>query len=140
MKKFLFLIAGIMLLAACNNNDYKPLYNISITGDADGQVDVSFPDGKFAIDGATNLAFSYGNVDSTVTFSNQADFSVEQGIRSANKDVCRFANDVKALDDSISATSAGGTYELVIDAKFYDPITGTEIHTHKVLSNRENEL
>ncbi len=129
-----------MLLAACNNNDYKPLYNISITGDADGQVDVSFPDGKFAIDGATNLVFSYGNADSTVIFSNQADFSVEQGIRSANKDVCRFANDVKALDDSISATSAGGTYELVIDARFYDPVTGTEIHTHKVLSNRENEL
>lgn len=140
MKKFLLLIAGIMLLAACNKTDYKPLYNISITGDADGQVDVSFPDGKFAIDGATNLAFSYGNADSTVTFSNQPDLTVEQGIKSADKNVCRFANDVKAIDDSISATSAGGTYRLVIDARFYDPVTGTEVHTHKVLSNRENEL
>lgn len=137
MKKFLLLIAGIMLLAACD--EYKPLYDISITGDADGMVDVSFPDGYFAVDGATNLAFSYGNADSTVTFSNQPDFSVEQGIRSADKNVYRFSYSVKELDSAISVTSAGGTYRLVVDARFYDPITETEIHTHKVLSNRENE-
>ena len=137
MKKFLLFIAGIMLLAACD--EYKPLYDISITGDADGMVDVSFPDGYFVVDGATNLSFNYGNADSTVTFSNLPDLTIEQGIRSADKKVCRFSKDVKNFDAAISATSAGGTYKLVIDARFYDPITETEIHTHKVLSNRENE-
>lgn len=137
MKKFLLLIAGIMLLAACD--EYKPLYDISITGDADGMVDVSFPDVYFVIDGTADLSFDYGNIDSTFTFSSLPDLTVEQGIKSADKNVRRFSNDVKAIDDSISATSAGGTYKLVIDARFYDPITETEIHTHKVLSNRENE-
>lgn len=125
-----------MLLAACDPKEYKPLYNINVVGEADGQVDVVFPDGKFAVDGATNLSFTYGN-DTTVVFSKVGDFSVEQGIKSADKEVQRFANDVQGLDESISATSAGGTYYLVVDARYYDPITGTEIHTRKVLTNRE---
>lgn len=124
------------MLAACSS--YKPIYHITVTGDADGDVSVTFPDGKFFVNGTTDLEFAYGN-DTTVVVTKKIPLTLEQGFASANKDINEVAFYARQITEGINATTAGGTYYLVIDALFKEPVTETEIHTHKILTNRVSE-
>lgn len=145
MKKFLLLLLSISMLAACGT--YKPLYHVDISGDADGQVAVTFPDGQFALHGDADLAFYYGNDSTLVSYGAPvsatgleiAPLTLEQGYAHKDHRVRECANHARIYTNDIKAAadSAGGTYYLVVDALFKEPVTGTEIHTHKVLTNRE---
>lgn len=133
MRNIIISLLSIFILASCGT--YKPLYHVVINGNADGKVDVTFPDGKFAVDGATNLDFGYGNDSSFVKSANIIPMTLGQAKMSADKNIRKVADFAESYE--VSATSTEGHYYLEVDALFREPISGTDIHMHKVLTNRE---
>lgn len=148
MKHFLIMVLGFIMLTACGT--YKPLYHANIVGDADGQVEVTFQDGRLAMDGTAGIDFYYGNDSTLVTLTraNVAAVTLEEAFNHTDKKVREAAKaaqdmtntfqvnvlETKAMNDT---TKAGGTYYFTFDALFIEPVTGTQIHTHKVLTNRQ---
>lgn len=132
MKKFLLIammVVATLSLSSCEDKDVVK-YNVEITGDAEGDVSVTFPNGLLTLNGDADLAFHYGNATLGVTT-----ITSEELATTKDKKVLKAAKEVNEdVVASFQATSAGGSYYLRIAG--YAEIAGIRIPVEYILTNR----
>ena len=67
MKKILFALMACLALCACNTQ-FGLAYSVQLTGDGDGNFEVTFPQGTFAMDGTATIDLFVGD---TIPFGTQ---------------------------------------------------------------------
>jgi len=133
MKRIITLaLTALCLMAAttaCTKDDFKLTYDFTISGHANGEVAVAFPGGHVNLDGATELDFNYGNIDTTSLCTPKLS---NRQLREINS----LASD-EVFSKFSASTKAGGKYYLLIDCVAKEELTGAEIRWKKVLTNEE---
>ena len=136
MKKFFAMLMAISLAAmvftSCKDYDPKIDYDVSIVGDADGDVNVTFPGGAFDLRGTAALDFAYGKPVAT-------DVDVYTIADVDNIDVLDAYNAV--IDDfnrKFSVTAASGTYYFHVFG--YATAYGLKIQIDETFTNRQSAM
>lgn len=131
MKRFLSIVALLAAFAVTScDNPFAFEYNVKITGDADGDFTLTFPDGQLGLDGTAGINFKYGNADSLNAVS------IDQALQLSEK----FSEVAEAayvdVDEQFQAYAAEGTYYVLIDGFVREKKTGIVIRIRKELTNR----
>lgn len=140
MKKFLLPLLMLFAIAmtSCKSVQFGLAYDVSISGDGDGQFEVSFPQGSYAMDGTATLALIVGD---TLKFGAQ-EVSYKADILKSG-DAKKIAA-MKAVNDSIAyqfnATAGSGTYDIWIRGMVKELATGLSFSVNRHLTNRDNRL
>lgn len=136
MKKiFIFLMLGIgMMLTSCKT-EMGLAYNVAVTGDGDGLIDVQFPQGNFEMNGTATINFYAAD---TVPFVKAEYLTKQQVLESGNKKYVAALDYVQAELEKVNATDASGTYDLLIDGEVLIYPFNIAVNVHKRLSNRDN--
>lgn len=144
MKKLQTLLFGLLLLVTASSltsctttQNFGVVYELNVTGDGDGQFDVTFPNGKFGMDGKANLGFILTNDSSKLLMANKA-LTTEQIIKSNDpKQLTALANVNAWTEANFKATSASGSYAIRICGYVKETLTGFIIAIDKILTNRK---
>jgi len=145
MKKFFSICALALALVfattSCdptsNNNGLSFVYSVAATGDADGNVDIIFPNGDFNVNGTAALNFRWGNdTTSTKALATAKCSTLEDALVSNDAQLQAFAS---ALDSSFNVVAASGTYYVRIAGYAKEQVTGAVIAFDKEWTNRSNE-
>lgn len=129
MKK-VFLFIAILVAATSCKEQFHFVYNATINGDADGGVNVSFPDGSIDLKGDADLKFHYGN-DTTAKVL----LGIDQ-IKADKKLSKAYVAAQSDFEKQFNAAAASGTYLLNVDAYCYEELTGLRVEFKKTLTNR----
>ena len=131
----LFLALITMFTMSSCGTQFGLAYNVGITGDGDGQFEVTFPQGTYAMDGTAKLALNLGD---TVLFNEKTPTTKAEVLAKNNK---KQIAAMKAVNDSIAnqfdATSASGTYDVTIQGKVTEIGTGLTFEVNRHLTNRD---
>lgn len=136
MKKFFAILMAIFLAAmvftSCKDYDPKIDYDVSMAGDADGDVNVKFPGGTFDLRGTAGLDFHYGKVDTLLlgmpvyTFADtENDPQVLKAYKAVKED----------YEKQFGVTAATGTYYFHIFG--YATAYGLKIQIDETFTNRQ---
>jgi len=152
MKKLSLILSTMLcvvmslVLTSCDteseNAQFGIVYNVTVDGDADGNVNVTFPNGKFEMNGDADLAFVYSN-DTIQALQGLNVLTAEEIIAFNDANQLAALNAVNSWVDetfTVSATQAGGTYDVVIKGYVKETLTGLVIAIDKRLTNRENAV
>ena len=137
MKRLFFAIIACLALTACNTQ-FGIVYGVSLKGDGDGQFEVSFPQGTYAMDGTAALALIVGD---TIPFNNPDVTTKAQVIESGSPKqlkALQAANDFIA--DQFSSTAGSGTYDLWIKGFVKEMGTGLVFEVDRHLTNRTPQV
>lgn len=133
MKKLLFAIIACLALTACNTQ-FGLAYCVKLTGDGDGQFEVTFPQGSYAMDGTAALALTVGD---TIPFFGQQPTTkadvIERGSAKQLK-ALRAANDYAA--QQFEATAGSGTYDIWLKGFIKEIGTGLIFEVDRHFTNR----
>lgn len=133
MKKILFILMACMALVSCNTQ-FGLAYQVKLTGDGDGQFEVTFPQGSYAMDGTATLAL---NICDTLPFNTPT--TKAEVIANGNP---RQLKALKAANDSIAqqfnATAGSGTYDIWLKGFIKEIGTGLVFEVDRHFTNREN--
>ena len=133
MKKILFILMACMALVSCNTQ-FGLAYQVKLTGDGDGQFEVTFPQGSYAMDGTATLALNIGD---TLPFNTPT--TKAEVIANGNP---RQLKALKAANDSIAqqfnATAGSGTYDIWLKGFIKEIGTGLVFEVDRHFTNREN--
>jgi hypothetical protein len=123
-----------MALCSCNTQ-FGLAYGVSLTGDGDGQFEVTFPQGSYAMDGTATIDL---NVGDTVPFG-KVTTKAEVLERGNAKEIAalRAANDSVAIQ--FKATSGSGTYDLWLHGFIQEIGTGLVFEVDRHFTNRETK-
>lgn len=137
MKKILFAIIACLALTACNTQ-FGLAYGVRLTGDGDGQFEVTFPQGSYAMDGTAALALTVGD---TIPFFGQQPTTKAEVIAHGNK---RQLHALQAANDSIeaqfNATEGSGTYDIWLKGFVKETGTGLIFEVDRHFTNRPDTL
>lgn len=132
--KFIALIAMVIMVfvsavgcSSCtpNNANFGIEYSLQSDGTADGNVDVIFDGGSFAIDGSASYVFAWHNTILFTKGSHDA-INLDTALCAKDEKVASAAAKVSDwIDSSIQVSSASGTYDIYI--KGYVKETATQI-------------
>jgi len=137
MKKFLFALIAVMfsIMTTSCGTQFGLVYGVQLTGDGDGQFEVTFPQGSYAMDGKATLAL---NVGDTVLFNGEKVTTKNEVIEHANK---KQLQAMKQVNDSVAAyfnaVSGDGTYDLWLKGYVKEIGTGLVFSVDKHITNRE---
>lgn len=123
-----------MMLVSCKS-EMGLAYDVSVSGDGDGLVDVQFPQGHFDLNGTAT--FDLCAADS-IPFVKANHLTKQQIVESGNKKYVAALDYVQAEMEKINATEAGGTYNLLIDGQVLVYPFNIAVKVHKRLTNRDN--
>lgn len=132
MKKIIFAIIACFALCSCHTQ-FGIAYGVKLTGNGDGQFEVSFPEGSYAMDGTASIALQVGD-------------SIPFGKVTTKAEVLENGNTkeiavLKAVNDSVAtqfdATAASGTYELWLKGFVKETGTGLIFEIDRHWTNRE---
>lgn len=139
MKKFLILIfvmVNTLMFTACQTQ-FGLVYGVQLTGDGDGQFEVTFPQGSYAMDGKAALSLNVGDSilfnDTTqqVTYKSQV-------LASGNK---KELIAMKRVNNSIAANfeafAGEGTYDLWLKGFVKEIGTGLVFSVDRHFTNRD---
>lgn len=110
-------------------------YNVAVQGNGDGNVEVTFDQGKFEMTGAAAIVFY---AQDSVPFTKSKVVSKAQVLESNKKDYIEALDLVQASMENIQATSAGGNYNLNVDGFITVYPLNISVEVHKHLSNHDN--
>lgn len=131
MKKILFILMACMALVSCNTQ-FGLAYQVQLTGDGDGQFEVTFPQGSYAMDGTATLALNIGDTLPFNTPTTKAEVI-------ANGNPCQLKA-LKAANDSIAqqfnATAGSGTYDIWLKGFIKEIGTGLVFEVDRHFTNR----
>jgi hypothetical protein len=109
-------------------------YAAVVNGDGDGNFDVTFPQGRVAMDGTAVIDFRASNDSSII---NGKVYTKQEVLQSGD------AEKIKALEacnaymaDKFEASAASGTYDIWIKAFVRERVTGIGFEAEKHLTNR----
>lgn len=138
MKKFLVFALVLMSAFAFTScgTQFGLTYGVQLTGDGDGQFEVTFPQGSYAMDGKATLALNVGDSilfnDSTVKVTYKQDV-----LERANK---KELAAMKRVNDSIAtnfeAFAGDGTYDLWLKGYVKEIGTGLVFEIDRHFTNR----
>lgn len=133
----LVLVMGFGMTSCTATQSFGIVYDLNVTGDGDGQFDVTFPNGKFGMDGKAGLGFELSNDTTKMLMANNA-LTAEQ-IQASNdpKQLTALANVNTWVDQNFQATSATGSYDLLIQGYAKETLTGIVIAVDKRITNRK---
>ena len=139
MKKILIFMVALMssiMLTSCGTQ-FGLVYGVQLTGDGDGQFEVTFPQGSYAMDGTASLAL---NVGDSILFNDTTQKVTYK------KDVLERGNKkelaaLKSVNDSIAqnfeAFAGKGTYDLWLKGYVKEIGTGLVFEIDRHFTNRE---
>lgn len=139
MKKLICVMTILcsLILTSCNTQ-FGLAYGVSLTGDGDGQFEVTFPQGSYAMDGKATLTLNIGD---TILFNHDTITTKEEVLLHGDK---KQLTAMKAVNDSIAnqfnAFVGDGTYDLWIKGYVKEIGTGLVFSVDRHLTNRENVL
>lgn len=144
MKKIVFVLAMALALIgaqSCKDNGINLIYDVTVTGDADGVVDVAFPNGTLVLNGDADVNFHYGSlaaVDSTKVFgaAPEQTYALSEAVESEDAAIRTTAN---TLNEMFTVNATDGTYYVHFVGYVREPITGLQFNIDKELTNRANE-
>ena len=134
MKKNLLAIIACVALCSCNTQ-FGLAYGVKLTGDGDGQFEVTFPQGSYAMDDKAAIAL---NVGDTIPFGGQTVTSKAYVIDNGNarqKEALRKAND--AIAEQFNATAGSGTYDIYLNGFIQEIGTGLIFEVDRHFTNRQ---
>lgn len=139
MKKFLVFVIAVMssiMFTSCGTQ-FGLAYGVQLSGDGDGQFEVTFPQGKYAMDGKAALAL---NVGDTVLFNDTTQKVTSKGevlARGKTKELeaLRRVND--SIATNFDAFSGEGTYDLWLKGFVKELGTGLVFEVDRHFTNRD---
>jgi len=138
-------LLSAMSLTSCKEG-VKPevVYNMNITGDTDGAVDVVFPNGSLALDGAAKVAFVFSNDTTQTIYSYLNDgnklYTEKDIINSNNPEQIQALLRVNEYVDNnfgVTATEAVGHYDVYVKGYVKETLTGFVIAVNRRWTNKE---
>ncbi len=138
MRKFLFIvlaIIGSMVFTSCGTQ-FGLVYGVQLTGDGDGQFEVTFPQGSYEMNGKAALVL---NVGDSVLFN---DTTTKVAYK---KDVLLHANKkeleaMRRVNDSIATQfntfDGDGTYDIWLNGFVKEIGTGLVFSVDRHFTNR----
>lgn len=129
MKKIftiLTMIVAMFVMSSCKES-LGVLYNVSLEGNASGDVVVTFPNGDLELNGDTALLFHYSN-DTTAVKTVDSTPLLGAALESENEDVRTFATSVdNDFNVRFKDAQAGGSYHVRVTGYAKEPNTGIVI-------------
>jgi hypothetical protein len=142
MKKFLILIFAMvttLVFTACQTQ-FGLVYGVQLTGDGDGQFEVTFPQGSYAMDGKAALALNVGDSILFNDTTQQVTYKSQVLARGNKKELAAM----KRVNDSIAANfeafAGEGTYDLWLKGFVKEIGTGLVFSVDRHLTNRDAAL
>lgn len=142
MKKFLGFLFALMLgftLTSCGTQ-FGLVYGVQLTGDGDGQFEVTFPQGSYAMDGKAALEL---NVGDSVLFNDttqKVTFKSEVLERGKKKELAALKRVNDSIATNFEAFSGEGTYDLWLKGYVKEIGTGLIFEIDRRFTNREGVL
>lgn len=122
-------------MTSCKSVQFGLAYNVNLSGDGDGQFEVTFPQGFYAMDGTAKLHLNLGD---TLKFNSVEPVTKAEVLESGN---AKKLAAMKAVNDSIAnqfnAFAGEGTYDVLIQGKVTEIGTGLTFEVNRRLTNRE---
>ena len=142
MKKFLILIFAMvttLVFTACQTQ-FGLVYGVQLTGDGDGQFEVTFPQGSYAMDGKAALALNVGDSILFNDTTQQVTYKSQVLARGNKKELAAM----KRVNDSIAANfeafAGEGTYDLWLKGFVKEIGTGLVFSVDRHFTNRDAAL
>lgn len=133
----LFMLVISMAFVSCGTQ-FGLVYGVQLTGDGDGQFEVTFPQGSYAMNGKAALAL---NVGDSIMFNDVKVTTKNEVIERANKKQLRA---MQQVNDSVAAyfnaVSGDGTYDLWLKGFVKEVGTGLVFSVDKHITNRDAAL
>ena len=148
MKKFLCLLAVSLLMVgftagctSCNTDVHWGIeYALQSDGVANGNVMLTFDGGSFTLNGESNYALEWHNSFELADGANPNAISLEQALCSKDANNLTGAQRVEEwLNNSISVTSAGGTYDIYVKGYVKETATGLTFAIDRHFTNIPDE-
>lgn len=145
MKKFfaIMMIAFTMMVgfSSCDkktdNVNFGVDYTLTVAGDGDGQVEVTFPQGRLGMNGDADVDFCLSNdtvsMDTLMMVSKANILSEGDSVK---VDAMRKVNDY--LASQFNATAASGTYDLSVRGYARERVTGLCFEIDRHFTNRDS--
>ena len=132
MRKILFaMLIACTALCSCGTQ-FGLAYGVKLTGDGDGQFEVTFPQGSYAMDGTATIDLNVGDTIPFGKVTTKAEV-IERG------DAKQLAA-LKAVNDSVAqqfnATEGSGTYDLWLHGFVKETGTGLIFEIDRHFTNR----
>ena len=135
MRKILFAIIACVALTACNTQ-FGLAYNVSLTGDGDGQFEVTFPQGSYSMDGTASLALKVGD---TIPF-NKVTTKAEVIMKGNERELKALQQVNDAIAEQFNATEGSGTYDIWLKGFIKEIGTGLIFEVDRHFTNRPPNL
>lgn len=138
MKKFLFIAFAIinsMIFTSCGTQ-FGLVYGVQLTGDGDGQFEVTFPQGSYEMNGKAALALNVGDSvlfnDTTAKVAYKKDVLL-RGNQKEIEAMCRV-ND--SIANQFNAFDGEGTYDIWLKGFVKEIGTGLVFSVDRHFTNR----
>ena len=132
MRKILFTLCMCFALCSCHSQ-FGIAYGVKLHGDGDGQVQVTFPEGSYAMDGKAAIALQIGDSLPLGKVTTKA-YVLQHGS-------ARELAALQAVSDSVTyqfdATAADGTYDLYLYGFVKETLTGLIFEIDRHWTNRD---
>ena len=132
MRKILFTLCMCFALCSCHSQ-FGIAYGVKLQGDSNGQVQVTFPEGTFAMDGNATIALQVGDSLPLGNVTTKA-YILEHGTA---KEIAAL----QAVSDSVTyqfnANAASGTYNLWLYGYVKETLTGLIFEIDRHWTNRD---
>lgn len=142
MRKFLFIALAIissMIFTSCQTQ-FGLVYGVQLTGDGDGQFEVTFPQGSYEMNGKAALAL---NVGDSVLFNDtttKVAYKNDVLLRANKKEVeaMRRVND--SIANQFNAFDSKGTYDIWLKGFVKEIGTGLVFSVDRHFTNRAKAM
>ena len=142
MKKFLFVvfaIIGSMLFTSCGTQ-FGLVYGVQLTGDGDGQFEVTFPQGSYEMNGKAALALNVGDSvlfnDTTTKVAYKKDVLLRGNTDEV--EAMRRVND--SIANQFNTFVGGGTYDIWLKGFVKEIGTGLIFSVDRRFTNRMKDV
>ena len=150
MRKFItFVLATLTVLfvascTSCKNEDgsskFGIEYSLSVDGNTDGAVDVTFAGGYFNIDGASNFDFAWTNAEKATKLEAGKAYGLDSALAMKDATVSEAATRANDwLEENVGVKDFSGHYKIHIKGYIKETLTGLMFEVDRELSNQEEK-
>lgn len=136
MKKLIIFIGVLTLLAmnSCKSDYVQSIdYQLAITGQSDGTVEVNFPHGDFTTNGAADILLNLHAKDSLLTANV---LTLDRALAMNDAKVQKAAQRVEKELSNVYVKKADGNYFIHIKGYAKEPITGLVFAIDRTFTNK----